>query len=107
MSAEITRYVLVDENDVEGDEEYVTEGAAITQARYRGLNYAVIERTYTYDDSRLVWTPDGSDIWPPAKDVLAEELVKIASIGFDRPGQAAEAAARIRAIVEGEVDAGN
>lgn len=106
MSAEITRYVLVDENDVEGDIEYDSLVMAITDAQSRE-GHAVIERTYAYQDSTLVWTPDGSDIWPPAKDVLAEELVKIASIGFDRPGQAAEAAARIRAIVEGEVDAGN
>lgn len=107
MSAEITKYVLVDADDAEGDWEYDTKDEAIAQARITN-EYAVIEQTYVYDDSTLVWTPDGSDVWPPEKnDALAEELIKIAAIGFNRPGQAAEAAARIREIVKGETDAGN
>lgn len=62
MSAEILRYVLVDRDDNEGDYEYTTLAEAKADA---GDDHAVVERTYTYDDSELVWTPDGSDTWPP------------------------------------------
>jgi hypothetical protein len=27
--------------------------------------FAIVERTYEYSDEELVWTPDGSDVWPP------------------------------------------
>lgn len=59
----ISRYVVVDTDDTEGDREYVTLDEAIEWARPLGA--AVIERVYAYDDSSLVWTPDGSDTWPP------------------------------------------
>lgn len=60
--AEISRYVLVDRDDNERDHEYDTYQEAVNAA---GSDYAVIERHYVYDDSELVYTPDGSDTWPP------------------------------------------
>lgn len=60
--AEITRYVLVDRSDQEGDYEYEDYQEAIVAA---GDDHAVIERHYVYDDSELVWTPEGIDTWPP------------------------------------------
>lgn len=61
---EIQRYVLVDRYNVEGDYEYRDYDEAVKNAGLVG-DYAVICRTYTYDDSELVWTYDGADIWPP------------------------------------------
>lgn len=60
--AEITRYVLVDRQDNEGDWEYDKYDEAVKAA---GNDHAVIQRTYVYDDSELVWTPNGRDSWPP------------------------------------------
>ena len=62
--AEIQKYVLVDSDDVEQDWEYDTLREAENAAQDRG-NLAIIARTYEYSDSELVWTPDGSDTWPP------------------------------------------
>lgn len=65
MSATIERYVLVDRDDIEGDHEYESlDEAKAAAAKYRS---AVIARSYVYDDSELIWTPDGGDIWPPSK----------------------------------------
>ena len=60
--AEILRYVVVDDSGVEGDWEYDKHDEAVSAA---GSESAVIQRTYIYDDSELVWTPDGSQTWPP------------------------------------------
>ena len=66
----IERYVLVDRNDNEADGAYGTMAEAITAA---GDDHAVIARIFTFDDSevavdaRLVWTPDGSHVWPPRR----------------------------------------
>lgn len=60
--SEIIRYVLVDDEDSEGEWEYDKLDEAIAAA---GKDYAVSGRTYIYDDSELVWTPNGVDIWPP------------------------------------------
>lgn len=65
MSATISRYVLVDENDVEQDYEYERYDEAQAEAERQGC--AVIEREYEYSDSTLVWTPNASDIWPPRR----------------------------------------
>ncbi|KKK83274.1 hypothetical protein LCGC14_2795040 [marine sediment metagenome] len=65
--AEIRQYVLVDRADTEQDAEYDTYIEARDAAVRLNGDFAVICRTYTYDDSELVWTPDGSDTWPPAK----------------------------------------
>ena len=64
--AEILRYVLVSRQDVEQNEEYESYQDAVATARR--LSQAVIRRTYEYCDSELVWTPDGSDVWPPNKE---------------------------------------
>lgn len=62
--AEILKYVTVDRNGVEGDYEFDT----LKEAReVAGTNSAVMQRTYLYDDSELVYTPDGGDQWPPAE----------------------------------------
>lgn len=64
--SEITRYVLVDRDDHEQDYEYETlDGARVP---CDGEEFAIIERTYTYDDSELVWTPNGATTWPPTTD---------------------------------------
>lgn len=64
--SEIRRYVLVGADNVEDDYEYESYQEAYESARRR--NMAVIARVYVYDDSELVWTPDGSDTWPPGED---------------------------------------
>lgn len=61
---EITRYVVSDEDGNELDTEYDTLDDARSAAQSYG-DCAVIERTYVYDDSQLVWTPNGGDTWPP------------------------------------------
>ena len=58
----ILRYVLVDADNVEGDYEHPTLQEAEKQA---GSTHAVIERTYEYSDSELVYTPNGARTWPP------------------------------------------
>lgn len=63
--AHISKYVLVDRDDNEGEHEYDSYDEAVKLAEDR--NCAVIERQYVYDDSSLVWTPDGSTTWPPSK----------------------------------------
>lgn len=69
--AELQRYVLVDRDDNEQDHEYTTFQEAQAAAELDG-DMAVIERTYVYDDSQLVWTPDGSDSWPPDNPRLSK-----------------------------------
>lgn len=64
--AEVLRWVLVNADDEEGDYEYSAYRFAEQDAARLGC--AVIQRTYTYDDSELVWTPDGSDQWPPGAE---------------------------------------
>lgn len=62
MAATISRYVLVDRNDVEGEYEYESYDEAVRDA---GTTHAVIEREYEYSDSSLAWTPNGRNTWPP------------------------------------------
>lgn len=59
--ASILRYILVDSQDQEGDHEYDSYDEAVAAA---GTTHAVIERSYTHDDSALVWTPNGGNRWP-------------------------------------------
>lgn len=70
--SEIHKYALVDEHNTEGDYEY----GSLREARRAGAKYgqAVILRHYTrddedliYDDSELVWTPNGANVWPPKR----------------------------------------
>lgn len=63
--SEILRYVVVDSCGNEEDWERETLQDAIEAG---SGDFAVIERVYTYDDSSLVWTSDGSNTWPPDDD---------------------------------------
>ena len=62
---DIYRYVLVDRKGVEDDDELDDYQEAVDKAQGFGTSHAVVERTYTYSDSELIWTPDGSKVWPP------------------------------------------
>lgn len=68
--AEIHKYVLVDPDGNEGDWGYDTFAEA--RENSDGLD-AIVERTYEYSDSELVWTPDGSRTWPPDRSPEDEE----------------------------------
>jgi len=68
--SDVRKYVLVNREDMEGDYEY----GSLREAKRKAAAYgeAVIARTYViedgdliYDDSELVWTPDGGNVWPP------------------------------------------
>lgn len=60
----IERYVTVSPDNQEGDYEFNT----LLDARAAAPEgHAIIERTYTYDDSALVDTPCGCDMWPCRK----------------------------------------
>lgn len=71
--SEILKYTLVDENDVEADYEFDSYQEAVNAA---GNTDAVICRTYTFHDSELVYTPDGSGVWPPEKCLCSPEWKK-------------------------------
>jgi hypothetical protein len=60
----ILRYVLVDSNNIEGDHEFEHYDEAVQAC---DDDHAVIERTYEFSDSELVYTPDGGNVWPPKK----------------------------------------
>uniref|UniRef100_UPI003F493914 hypothetical protein n=1 Tax=Pseudonocardia sp. CA-138482 TaxID=3240023 RepID=UPI003F493914 len=62
--SDVRRYVLVDSKDREvGSTEYDQYREAVSAAeRHEGV--AVVEYVYEFADSELVWTPDGSTIWP-------------------------------------------
>ena len=62
----IRRYVLVNKDDEEGDYEYTELDEAKRDAARLGC--AVIARVYAYDDSELMWTPTGENVWPPKKE---------------------------------------
>ena len=61
---ETTRYAVIDRNDekVNDHEKY---DDAVEEAKSDG-NCAVAEEHYEYTDSTVVWTPDGTNTWPPA-----------------------------------------
>lgn len=63
--SEIRKYVIVDANDNSDDAEYDTLQEAI-EACVTDEPLAVVERVYTYDDSELVWTSTGDNVWPPS-----------------------------------------
>lgn len=58
---ELVRYVLVDLNDNESDE-YDRYDQAEDAC---DSEHAIVQRTYEYTDSELVYTPDGGNVWPP------------------------------------------
>lgn len=59
----IRTYVLVDRSGSYVSEEMDTLEEAKDEAEDRG-HVAVVEFQYEFTDSELVWTPDGSNIWP-------------------------------------------
>jgi hypothetical protein len=62
---DITTYVLVNTDDEYVGEEMDTLDEARNAASQEDEPHAIVEITYTFEDSALVWTPDGSDTWPP------------------------------------------
>lgn len=75
----IIRYVLVDAEDVESSREYAeTEYEEAKQVAGQ-LGHAIIARYYEYDDSELIWTPKGDDVWPPPslRKQLRQEVKQI------------------------------
>jgi hypothetical protein len=60
--------VVVNELDQYVSEEHPTLDEAINDATdraQRGGPHAVVELQYEFVDSSLVWTPNGTDRWPP------------------------------------------
>ena len=57
------RYAVI---DLQGNEvfsaDFDTQDEAVKAA---DTDQAVVEREYAYVDEELVWTPDGSTVWPP------------------------------------------
>lgn len=66
--AEILRYALVDSHGNEVDErEWDALWQATDAARTRTRQVeptAVVRRIYVYEEDELVWTPNGSNVWP-------------------------------------------
>ena len=58
-----TRYAVIDRNDTKVNDHEKYEDA-VQEAKGDG-NCAVTEEQYEYTDSTVVWTPDGSNTWPP------------------------------------------
>lgn len=73
---EILRYVLVDDRGTEGDWEYPTYAEAVIAACELEPVQAVIERTYTYSDSDLIFVPNGGQTWPPKDE---REMIRTAA----------------------------
>ena len=65
--SEILRYVLEDSTGLEEEYEYESFNEARESAEKSDM--AVIERSYVFDDSYVVWTPDGSTTWPRTEEV--------------------------------------
>lgn len=60
--SDIYTYVVVDEQGQYVGEELDTFDEAKNSAIQHG-NSAVVMITYTFDDSELLWTPNGEDTW--------------------------------------------
>lgn len=61
----ISRWVLIDLNDVEQDYEYSDYEEAKTAAEKAG--FALAERLYELTETALSWTPNSEISWPPKK----------------------------------------
>lgn len=62
MKMDITTYVVVDDQGQYVSEEFDT----LTEAKNAAIDYgnaAVVEFTYVLEDTELVWTPNGEDVW--------------------------------------------
>lgn len=64
--SEIRRYELVNLDGEEEGVEFDDYSQALEAATKSG--FAIQANIYEYSDHELVWTPDGSDQWPPAAD---------------------------------------
>ena len=64
--SEIRKYVLVTLDNTYLDTLYDTFDEARDAALRDSEPCAVVCLIYTFDDSELLWTPDGGSIWPPA-----------------------------------------
>lgn len=60
---ELQKFAVIDRDGDNTGTLFDTKDEAVTSARNLGPDYAVEMLTYSYDDSELVWTPDGSDSW--------------------------------------------
>ena len=74
----ITTYTVVNSNDECVSEEFDTLDEARNDAEQRidSTNelHAVVELTYVFDDSGLVWTPNGEQTWPPSSNQVQSEI---------------------------------
>lgn len=65
--SEIRLYTLVNRDDEYVSEEYDTLDEARNAAEQQDEPHAIVAMVYTFEDSELIWTPDGSNTWPPQK----------------------------------------
>ena len=86
---EILRYVLVDDTGHTLDDEYDDYDQALEDA---GDDHAIEQRTYSFSDSELVHTPDGSRDWPPKPD----KFYALLADGRHKPLKAADVDGAIR-----------
>lgn len=70
--SEIRKYILVDSHGNEDDCYRDDYRDAYEQARKR--NCAVVAHVFTFDDSELIWTPNGDTTWPPNVNERLEYL---------------------------------
>ncbi len=63
--SEIITYVVVNADDEHVSVEHDYLDDARNDAQDRGEGHAVVALTYVYDDSELVWAPNGETEWPP------------------------------------------
>jgi hypothetical protein len=61
----IHTYVVVSLDDEYVSEEHAGKAEAVNDAESRDEPHAVVELTYVFDDSDLVWTPNNASTWPP------------------------------------------
>lgn len=73
--SEIRRYVLVDLDGQEQDHEYpsLAEAQSFASRHDNAGRYAVFAHVYVFDESELVWTPNGH-VWPPTRPTANERL---------------------------------
>lgn len=63
--SEIRTYVLVNDDDEYVSDEFDTLDEAKNEVSFRNEPFAIVALVYTFEDSELVWTPDGGKVWPP------------------------------------------
>ena len=68
--ANVSRYILVDRSGVTTGDYFDDPREAKERAAIEDC--AVVEHIYGYEDEDLVWTPDGSTVWPAPSAERAE-----------------------------------